>query len=202
MMKAFALGGLALSLVSVPAKAAEFGLLLDKQIGQAETLGAPGSGLPAGGYDRANPTGWGVRAGYTFLSLKAADLGAAVTYHPKAQDDLNQGGANQGKLGSQYWAIGVQAEWNSSLNLHAGLDLRSEKITTSAGNGISDSTTLTRPWVKAGVGYVLPAPAVSPFVRLEVAVPLTSYESSASTDDFRKAMAPSLQVALYGGIRF
>lgn len=202
MKKTFALGALGLCLLSVPAKAAELGLLLDKQIGRTEILGADASGLPAGGYERANPSGWGLRAGYTFLSLKAADLGAAVTYHPKAQDDLTQGGATLGKLGTQDRAIGVQADWKFLMDLHAGLDLRSEKITTSANNGVSDSTTLIRPWVKAGVGFQMPTPAVSPFVRLEVAVPLTSYESSASGDDFRKAMAPSLQVALYGGIRF
>jgi hypothetical protein len=48
----------------------------------------------------------------------------------------------------------------------------------------------------------MPTPVVSPFVRLELAVPLTQSDSSNSPDDFRKAMAPSLQVALYGGIRF
>jgi hypothetical protein len=35
-----------------------------------------------------------------------------------------------------------------------------------------------------------------------VAVPLSNTDASTSTEDFRKAMAPSLQVALYGGIRF
>ena len=44
------------------------------------------------------------------------------------------------------------------MDLHAGLDLRSEKITTSANNGVSDSTTLIRPWVKAGVGFRCPPP--------------------------------------------
>jgi hypothetical protein len=76
--------------------------------------------------------------------------------------------------------------------------MRSEKVSTSA---TGDSTTLVRPWVKAGVGYAVPTP-VSPFVRLEVAVPLTKDDSTGSADDFRKAMAPSLQVGLYGGIRF
>jgi len=98
-------------------------------------------------------------------------------------------------------AIGVQADWKFLLNLHAGLDMRSEKLSTSTASA-NDSTTLTRPWVKAGVGYTLPTPVVSPFVRLELAVPLTQSDSANSPDDFRKAMAPSLQVALYGGIRF
>jgi hypothetical protein len=191
-----------LAMATLPARATELGLLLDQQVGRSETLGAAGSGLPAGGYDRANPSGWGVRAAYTFLDLHVAELGAAVTYHPKAEDDLVGGtGGKQGRLGDQYLAIGVQADWKFLVNLHAGLDLRSEKITTTA-KGVSDSTTLHRPWVKAGVGWSAPTPVVSPFVRLEVAVPLSSTDSSTSTDDFRKAMAPSLQVALYGGIRF
>jgi len=203
MKKTFAIGAMLLGIASVPAKATELGLLVDQEIGRSETLAAPGgSGLPAGGYDRANPTGYGIRAAYTFLNLHVAEFGAAVTYHPKAQDDLTQGGINRGKLGDQYWALGVQADWKLLMDLHAGLDMRSEKVTTSAVNGVSDSTTFVRPWIKAGVGYIVPTPVVSPFVRVEVAVPLTSYDSSASTDDFRKAMAPSLQVALYGGIRF
>ena len=202
MKKAIGLGAFTLAMVALPVQASEFGLLLDKEVGRSETLGAAGSGLPAGGYDRASPSGWGLRAAYTFLDLKVAELGAAITYHPKAEDDLIGGsGGKQGKLGNEYLAVGVQADWKFLVNLHAGLDLRSEKVTTTA-NGVSDSTTVHRPWVKAGVGWSVPTPVVSPFVRLEVAVPLTSSDSSSSTDDFRKAMAPTLQVALYGGIRF
>lgn len=199
MKKAFAIGVLLLGFTAVPAKASEFGLLLDKEIGRAQAFN--GAGLPNGNYDKSSPSGLGFRAAYTFLDLKVAELGAAVTYHPKSQDDLSLGGVNIGKFGNQYVAIGVQADWKFLLNLHAGLDMRSEKLTTSTSTS-SDSTTVTRPWVKVGAGFAMPTPAVSPFVRLEVAVPLTSSDTSNSTDDFRKAMAPSLQVALYGGIRF
>jgi hypothetical protein len=203
MKNSLAIGLVVLGIFAGPAKATEFGLLLDKEIGQAEALGSNGSGLNAGGYDRVSPTGYGFRAAYTFMILKAAELGAAITYHPKAQDDLTTGGANVGKFGDQYTAIGIQADWKLLMDVHAGLDMRSERLTTTSSlTGASDSTTLIRPWVKAGVGYTLPAPAVSPFVRLEVAVPLTKDDSTGSSDDFRKAMAPTLQVALYGGIRF
>jgi hypothetical protein len=203
MKNALAIGALLCGIVALPAQASEFGLLLDKEIGRAEAFGGAqnADGLQQGPYDRSSPTGLGFRAAYTFLNLKAAEFGAAVTYHPKSQDDLTFNGSNIGKYGNQYVAIGVQADWKLLMNLHAGLDMRSEKLTTNAG-GISDSTTLIRPWVKAGVGYEVPTPAVSPFVRLEVAVPLTSSDSNSSPEDFRKAMAPSLQVALYGGIRF
>jgi len=199
--KAIASAVVLMGLSFVPAHATEFGLLLDKEIGKAQTLGTAGSGLATGRYDAASPSGIGFRAAYTFLDLKVAELGAAVTYHPKSEADLS--GPTSGKFGNQYVAIGVQADWKLLLNLHAGLDMRSEKLTSSAAGG-NDSTTLTRPWVKAGVGFAMPTPVVSPFVRLEVAVPLSSSGSDATTspDDFRKAMAPSLQVALYGGIRF
>lgn len=188
-----------LGLLAAPARAAEFGLLLDKEIGHSEALGTQGSGLNPGTYQAASPTGLGFRAGYTFMDLKFAELGAAVTYHPRSQDTLS--GPSAGKYGEQYLALGVQADWKLVMDLHAGLDMRSEKLSTTTNSG-TDSTTVTRPWVKAGVGYALPAPVLSPFVRLELAVPLTSYDAGTSTDDFRKAMAPSLQVALYGGIRF
>jgi hypothetical protein len=202
MKNAIAIGALLFGLIALPAQASEFGLLLDKEIGRAQSFGGQTTtdGLRNGGYDSASPTGYGFRAAYTFLNLKVAEFGAAVTYHPKTEADLTGNGAT-GKYGNEYVAIGVQADWKLLLNLHAGLDMRSEKLTTNA-NGVSDSTTVTRPWAKAGVGFELPTPAVSPFVRLEVAVPLTNSDATGNPDDFRKAMAPSLQVALYGGIRF
>ena len=199
MRKAIVIGALLSGIAFVPAQASEFGLLLDKEIGRAQAFSGNSGGLLLGNYDKASPTGVGFRAAYTFLDLKVAEFGAAVTYHPKSEDDLVRNGVTIGKFGDQYVAIGVQADWKFLMNLHAGLDMRSEKLTTSADNG---STTLTRPWVKAGVGFGIPTPVVSPFVRLEVAVPLSNSESSSSPDDLRKAMAPSLQVALYGGIRF
>ena len=99
--------------------------------------------------------------------------------------------------------MGIQADWKFLINLHAGMDMRSEKLVTTVGN-VTDSTTTLRPWVNAGIGFSLPTPVVSPFVRLEVAAPMskTTNNSTSTPDDFRKSMAPSLQVSLYGGIRF
>jgi hypothetical protein len=179
----------------------EVGLLLDKEVGKAQTLAAGSGGLGAGNYDAVSPTGVGFRAGYTFLDLKVAGLGAAVTYRPKAQGDLVGGGSTLGKYGNEYVAIGVQADWKFLVNLHAGLDYRSEKLTTTVGS-TTESTTLGRPWVKAGFGFSAPTPLVKPFVRLEVAAPLSTSSKGDSADELRKAMAPSFQVALYGGIRF
>jgi len=55
-------------------------------------------------------------------------------------------------------------------------------------------------------GFAIPSPVVKPFVGLEVAFPLTTkssgVDSSASTADALKAMAPKSQFGLYAGIRF
>lgn len=180
----------------------EVGLLVDKEVGKAQTLTAATGGMKSGNYDSVGPTGLGFRAAYTFLDLKIAGLGAAVTYHPKAEGDLKTGGANLGKFGNQYTAVGFQADWKFIVNINAGVDYRFEKLTTSLAGGPSESTTLNRPWVRAGVGFSAPMPVVSPFVRLEVAAPLSTPAKGDGNEEFRKAMAPSFQVALYGGIRF
>jgi len=180
----------------------EVGILADKQVGKAQALTAATGGMKAGNYDSVGPTGIGFRAAYTFLDLKVAGLGAAVTYHPKAEGDLKLAGATLGKYGHEYSSVGLQADWKFLINLNAGIDYRFEKLTTSLNGGAAESTTLGRPWVRAGVGFSAPLPVVSPFVRLEVAAPLSTPAKGDGNDEFRKAMAPSFQVSLYGGIRF
>ena len=202
MKKTFVAGLMLLGIASVPACAGELGLLLDKQVGQSQAVIAGANGnLTPGKYDAVSPTGAGVRLGYTLLDLKVAELGLALTYHPKAEGDLVVNGQNIGKYSNEYLAVGVQADWKLILNIHAGVDMRQEKLTSTLA-GVKDSTTVTRPWVKAGIGFSVPTPFVSPFVRLEVAVPVTKEDKTTSSDDFRKSLAPSLQVSLYGGIRF
>ena len=197
------LGGCAL-----PAKAGEVGLILDKQVGKSQAIAAganvtAGTGGAAGSYDAVSPTGVGIRAGYTLLDLEVAELGLNMTYHPKVQGDLVFSGTKLGTYSHEYAAVGIQADWKFLLNFSVGVDMRAERLTTSVSNQ-TDSTTMVRPWAKAGFGFSIPTPVVSPFVRLELAAPMTK-ESSNSTptaDNFRKSMAPSLQVSLYGGIRF
>jgi hypothetical protein len=200
LLSAFAV--LAFAPLSVQASDLEVGLLVDKEVGKAQAFAAGVN--PSRNYDAVSPTGVGFRAAYTFLDLKVAGLGAAVTYHPKAEADLVAGGTNYGKLGNQYVAVGLQADWKFLVNLHAGVDYRSEKLTAPVvAGGSSDSTTYGRTWVKAGLGFSVPTPIVQPFVRVEVAAPITtSSTKSGNDDDLRKALAPSFQVALYGGIRF
>ena len=184
------------------AQAGEVGVLFDKEIGKSQVVAAGVAGIPAAKYDAVSPTGVGFRLGYSVLDLKVAEFGLALTYHPKVEGDLVASGyAPLGKYGNEYIAFGVQADWKFLVNLHAGIDMRSEKMTMTQG-ATKDSTTVTRPWVKAGVGFSVPTPVVSPFVRLEVAVPLTKEDKTTTPEEFRKAMAPAVQVSLYGGIRF
>ena len=208
MKKTFVAGLVLLGLASVPAHAGEVGLIFDKEIGKAQAVAAganatPGTAGAAGTYAAVSPTGVGIRAAYTLLDLEVAELGLAFTYHPKVQGDLVFNGTNLGTYSNQYASVGIQADWKFLINLHAGMDMRSEKLVTTVGN-VTDSTTTLRPWVNAGIGFSLPTPVVSPFVRLEVAAPMskTTNNSTSTPDDFRKSMAPSLQVSLYGGIRF
>lgn len=190
---------LSVGLGALPVQAGELGLLLDKQFGTSQSFGG-------NHFDAARPTGWGIRGAYTVLDLKMAELGLTATYHSEERSDLVRNGVNTGRFESEYLAIGAQVDWKFLVNLHAGVDLRRETLTTDSTSGIPNgSTTITRPWIKAGIGYSLPTPALSPFVRLEVAMAATkqgSLGSSPSADEFRKAMAPEYQVGLYGGIRF
>lgn len=194
------------ALMAVPASASEVGVMIDKQFGKAQTFGAAAfQGTPAGKVDSVGPTGFGIRGAYTLLNLKVAELGLTASYHAKSEGDfVIEGVGKVGKLGNEYMAIGAQVDWKFLVNLHVGLDLRREKFTTSdfalaANNG---STTTTRPWVRAGIGFGIPLPVVTPFFRFEVAMATTKEDKTDTADNVRKALAPEYQVGLYGGIRF
>ncbi len=194
-MRARLLPALLVPMLALPASAGELGLILDKQFGKAQTVTLVGK------YDAVRPAGVGLRAGLSLLDLKVAELGVTATYHPKAEEDLVLDGVKLGKYGTEYIAVGAQVDWKFLVNLHAGVDLRREKLTTDVG-GVEDSNTVTRPWIKAGIGFSVPTPLVSPFFRLEVAMATTKEDKKDTPDNFRKAMAPEYQIGLYGGIRF
>lgn len=194
-MRARLLPALLVPMLALPTSAAELGLLLDKQFGKAQTVTLLGK------YDAVRPAGVGLRAGISLLDLKVAELGLTATYHPKAEEDLVLEGVKLGKYGAEYIAVGAQVDWKFLVNLHAGVDLRREKLTTEV-SGIEDSNTVTRPWIKAGIGFSVPTPLVSPFFRLEVAMATTKEDKKDTADNLRKAMAPEYQIGLYGGIRF
>ncbi len=199
-MRARLLPALLVPMLALPASSAELGLLLDKQFGKAQTVAAIG-GMPVGKFDAIQPAGFGIRAGFSVLDLKVAELGLTATYHPKAEEDLVVQNVKAGKYSSEYIALGAQVDWKFLVNLHAGVDLRREKLTTDVA-GVEDSNTVTRPWIKAGIGFSVPTPLVSPFFRLEVAMATTKEDKKDSADNLRKALAPEYQIGLYGGIRF
>lgn len=205
MKKIAALALASAALAVAPARAGEVGLLLDKQFGTAQTATIAIGGLSGSTDVKAvSPTGFGIRGGFSVLDLKVAELGITGTYHPEAKEDLTIGGHTYGKLSNEYFSIGAQVEWKLLVNLNAGVDLRQEKTKAEWTGGQNHSTTITRPWVRAGIGFSVPLPVVSPFIRLEAAYAVKTYDlpSNPSDDDFNKAMAPKYQIGLYGGIRF
>jgi hypothetical protein len=189
--------------LALPTQAHEVGLLLDKQFGKAQTVF---NGLDSVHYEAVRPTGFGIRGAYTLLNLKVAELGLTATYHPTAKDDLKVDGTKYADVENEYFAIGAQADWKFLVNLHAGAEVRREKTTVS--NSILSSTngsaTQTRLWLNAGIGFSVPLPVVSPFVRLEVAYATskTDLPATGSGPDFYKVLAPEYQIGVYGGIRF
>jgi hypothetical protein len=190
---------LAAVLASSSLSAGELSLLIDKQFGKAQTTNLALLGLgKSGQYDAVSPTGYGIRAGFSVLDLKVAEIGLELTYHTKAEGDVILAGVNtHQKLSTQYFALGAKAEWKFLMNFYAGLELRAEKLETP-----TESVTYTRPWVKAGVGMSLPIPVLAPFARLEFAMPTAKHDTINVGSDMLKALAPQYQVAACVGIRF
>ena len=188
------------ALTALPASAGEVGLLLDKQIGKAQTA-AFGGGQK---YDDVSPTGFGIRGGFDVLDLKVAALQLNATWHNKTTGDLSYGGTKYGELENQYWAVGAMVNWKLLVNVGAGVEYRSEKLTwhsTTAAYGSGDAT-LGRPWARVNVGFSIPTPVVSPFFAVEVAAPLSKKDTTGTPSDFTEALAPQVQIGIYGGIRF
>jgi hypothetical protein len=191
----------AVSLLAVlPATAGEVGVLADKQIGKAQVASFGSSQK----YDAVSPTGFGIRGGFDVLDLKIAALQLNATWHNKTTGDLNAGGTKVGELDNQYWAAGAMVNWKLLVNVGAGVEYRNEKLTYRttaplAGNG---DTNLGRTWARVNIGFSIPTPVVSPFFALEVAAPLSKKDATTSVKDLSEALAPQVQIGVYGGIRF
>ena len=190
------------ALAAIPASAGEVGLLLDKQIGkaQAATFGAGRN------YDAVSPTGFGIRGGFDILDLKVAALQLNATWHNKTTGDLTYGGTKVGELDNQYWAVGAMVNWKLLVNVGAGVEYRTEKLTWRSTTvppvlGSGDATQ-GRPWARVNVGFSIPTPVVSPFFLFEVAAPLSKKDNTSTPKDLTEALAPQLQIGVYGGIRF
>jgi len=182
----------------LPALAGEVGLLVDKQFGKAQAATYVG----AQKYDAVSPTGFGIRGGIDVLDLKVAALQLNATWHNKTTSDLSYGGNKLGEMDNQYWAAGAMVNWKLLVNVGAGVEYRSEKLSWRPMPGTSTDTTLGRPWARVNVGFSIPTPVVSPFFLLEVAAPLSKKDATSTPKDLSEAMAPQVQIGIYGGIRF
>lgn len=182
--------------LALPACAGEAGILGSKLIGQSQTV----TGL--GKYEDVSPTGVGFRVGWSLLDLKVVELSLNATYQPKAEADLKLAGAKIGRYGVEYVAAGAQVDFKVLVNLNVGAEMRQERLSWDLGAAGKADSTQTRPWLRAGMGFSIPTPVLSPFVRLEVAIPATKEDRAGTSDEIRKALAPRAQVGVYAGIRF
>jgi hypothetical protein len=188
----------------LPAMAGELGLLLDKQVGKAQAA----SFSTNQSYDAVSPTGLGIRGGFDVLDLKVAALQLNATWHNKTTGDLSSNGTKHGELDNQYWAAGAMVNWKLLVNVGAGLEYRTEKLTwrsTNAGSPLpmgNGDTTQGRVWARVNVGFSIPTPVVSPFFAVELAAPLSKSSMTSTPKDFAEALAPQAQIGIYGGIRF
>lgn len=193
-----------LLLASLPiftAQAGELGLFADRLQGSAKTDSSGNR------FDAVSTSGFGVRGAYTLVNLKVAEIGITAAYRPETRDDLvirTPGGAvERGRMGVSYGAVGVQVDWKLLVSIHAGLEMRHERLVwrdLASGNG---SSTVDRPWARVGLGFSLPVPVLSPIIRLEFSAPLRREDSDLhASADAREALAPRAQAALYVGFRF
>jgi hypothetical protein len=185
-------------LAVLPAFGGEVGLLLDKQVGKAQAA----TGFSTQKYDAVSPTGFGLRGGFDILDLKVAALQLNATWHNKTTGDLTYGGTKYGELENQYWAAGAMVNWKLLVNVGAGVEYRSEKLTFRPTTGVGTDSTQGRPWARVNVGFSIPTPLISPFFAVEVAAPLSKKDSTGTPKDLTEALAPQVQIGLYGGIRF
>ena len=186
------------SLLALPAMAGEFGLLVDKQFGKAQIATYDANKK----YDAISPTGLGIRGGFDVLDLKIAALQLNATWHNKTTGDLTYGGAKQGELDNQYWAAGAMVNWKLLVNVGVGVEYRSEKLSFRPATGLGTDSTQGRTWARVNLGFSIPLPVVSPFFALEVAAPLSKQDSTSTPKDLTDALAPQVQIGVYGGIRF
>lgn len=189
---------LAAALLAAHASASEVGVLFDRQFGVAQSATLrPGTSR----WDAVKPSGFAVRGSLELVDIPFFELGLTAAYHGKSESDLVAEGKTLGKYGHEYAALGVQVEWRLLVNLYAGAELRQERLSTTL-DGLWETTTYARPWIRGGIGFSIPAPIVQPFVRLEVAYAARKASGAENWDAFRKAMAPEYQVGVYAGIRF
>ena len=153
-----------------------------------------------------------LRAGYAVFDLGPALFQITAAYQPKVESDLENGFGQPSpvRYGHEYYGIGAMFNFKALVAVGAGVDYRFEKASYTGGL-IDRTTSFARPWARVNAGFAFPTPVVKPFIGLEVAAPLTSYSQDDANnatsvtgfaDGFNKAVAPKLQIGVYGGIRF
>lgn len=184
------------ALFALPATAGEAGILGSKLVGQSQTVAGVGK------YEDASPTATGFRVGWSLLDLKVVELSLNATYSPKAEADLKLAGAKVGRYGVEYAAVGAQVDFKVLVNLNVGAEVRQERLSWDLGAAGRADTTQSRPWLRAGLGFSIPTPVLSPFARFEVAVPVSKEDRTGTPSEVQKALAPRAQFGIYVGTRF
>lgn len=189
-----------LTLTPLAAQPFEVGLFLGRQrYNTFRRDAAPGLTVET---DTGDKTFAALRLGYTLGSRGAYDFQATLGYQPEttARTEVKVSGASMGSgdLKHSAWMAGFGMNLRATLVYSLGLEYRHEKLS----DGSTDAT-YGRPWIRGGMGYMLPASAVKPFLGLEVALPLaTTNNDVASPEAILKSLAPSWQAGVYAGLRF
>jgi hypothetical protein len=194
-MKKYVLGALVLA-TPLCAQSWELGVFA----GQQTYKSAEFMGVSA---EPKSKTVFGARLGYSVVDMGPALFQVTAGFQPKAESEIEVGSVNTGeKFQSQHMSVGAMFNFKAMVAFGAGLEYRFEKLNIT-NSGISD-VSYGRPWLRANAGYAFPTPIVKPFIGLEVALPLMSksFDVNASDSDNTKALAPKLQIGVYGGIRF
>lgn len=193
------LGLVLVSTATLSAADNELNLMIDKQMTRNLTIQ---------GYEVEvqQPTSVGVRYGRDLIGLGPAQLQLQAAYHAQSSADGAVLGTSIGTYKNTGYSLGLQAQWRLGVVLGAGAEMRVEKLKgeTTYPTAGTTSATLVRPWVTGRLGFSIPTPLVKPVFGLEVAVPLTKKNANdaSSDEDLLKAVAPSFEVGVYGGIRF
>lgn len=139
------------------------------------------------------------RFGYALVDFGPALFQVTAAYQPKVDTDVKANGVTQFQAGQEYWGVGAMFNFKAVVAVGAGVEYRSEKLSSPG-----TSATYGRPWARVNAGFAFPTPLVKPFIGVEVAAPLVKkdYSDTLGSEDALKALAPKLQIGVYGGIRF
>lgn len=117
-----------------------------------------------------------------------------------------------------YWLAGVSKlfDLGSGLTIGAHGEARGEAISavgyvqaSPSGSGdVNQSTTYLRPWIRASIDWTWKRPGVSPYLGLDIGMPLVRTNQSAAVaptqmdSNTLKSMAPASTANVYVGLRF